>query len=126
MHTHATKGINVELAEEIESTFSYVSPLSVSLKPDDNSFNDPEEFSLDELEKEFDEFEKELTKEALPDADGEELDGEVYNFEELERIDQNEVPGHEDIDIQVAVDNHSGTQMTWNVEGLMSKKGIAA
>jgi hypothetical protein len=126
MHTCAIKGINVELAEEVESTFSYVSPLAVSSKPDDDFFDNPEDFSLNKLEKEFDEFEKELNKEALPDADGAEvLNGEVHNFEELDWIDQGEVPGWQDVEM-VAVDNHSGTQTTWNVEGLMSMKGMAA
>ena len=89
MHTCSTRGINVELTEEIESTFSYIPPLTVSSKTSDDFFDDLEDFSLDELEKEFVEFEKQLKKHLLPDVDGTEvLDGEVYDFDELDQVHQ--------------------------------------
>jgi hypothetical protein len=93
MHTRSTRGINVELTEEIESTFSYIPPLAVSSKTSDDFFDDPEDFSLDELEKEFVEFEKQLKEHPLPDADGTEvLDSEVYDFDELDWVNQGAVP----------------------------------
>jgi hypothetical protein len=124
MHSHSTRGINVELAEEIESTFSYIPPLSVSSKTSDNFFDDPEDFDLDELDKEFDEFEKQLKEHPLPDVDGAEvLNGEVYDFDELDQVNQGVVPVREDVKV-MTVDG-TGTQATWDVERLMSITGIA-
>ena len=67
MHTHSTRGSNVELAEEIESTFSYAPPLAWS-KTSNDFLNDPKDFSFDELEKEFAKFEKQLMDHPLPDG----------------------------------------------------------
>ena len=122
-HTHSTRGINVELAEEIKLTFSYAPPLALS-KTSDDSLNDPKDFSLDELEKKFAEFEKQLMDHPLPDADGTEvLNGEVYDFDELDWVNQGEVPRE---DNKVITIDGTMTQATWDVEMLMSIKGIAA
>jgi len=124
MHTCSTRGINVKLTEEIKSTFSYIPPLVVSSKTSDDFFDHPEDFSLDELKKEFVEFEKQLKEHPLPDADGTEvLDSEVYDFGELDWVNQGAVPVREDIEV-IVVDG-TVTQATWNVERLMSTKGIA-
>jgi hypothetical protein len=124
MHSCSTRGINVELAEEIESTFSYIPPLSVSSKTSNDFFDDPEDFDLDELDKEFDEFEKQLKEHPLPDVDGAEvLNGKVYDFDELDWVNQGVVPVREDVKV-MTVDG-TGNQATWDVERLMSMTGIA-
>jgi hypothetical protein len=59
----------------------------------------------------------------LPGADGAEvLSGEVYDFDELDQVDQGIVPVREDVKV-IAVDG-TRTQAAWDVERLMWMKGI--
>ena len=102
---------------------SLMPPLAWS-KTSDDFLNDPEDFSLDELEKEFAKFEKQLMDHPLPDANRTEvLNGDIFDFDDLDWVNQGEVPRE---DNKVITIDGTMTQATWDVELLMSIKGIAA
>jgi hypothetical protein len=78
MHTRADKGIHVDLANELEATFTWVPPLAAQAEHPDDYLAGPESIDLDEIDAAFDELKKEKAKEASSDVDGAEvLEGEI-------------------------------------------------
>jgi hypothetical protein len=94
MHTRADKGIHVDLANELETTFVWVPPLATEVEHPDDYLAGPESIDLDEIDAAFDELEKEkAASHGVVDADGKEvLEGDIYSFAELDRIDEGLAP----------------------------------
>jgi hypothetical protein len=89
-------------------------------------FAQPEDVTLDELDEAFDELDKQLQIEKehqlVADIDGGEvLEGEVYDFAELEKIDREEMPASsiEEMDVIGSSGEHE-----WDVDTMMSTGGI--
>lgn len=122
MHTRNEKGINIELAKDLEENFTSKPPF------DDEDIQDTEGISPDEIDKAFEELEKQLDDErntaSFPSTMSQRADvlqGQVYNMDELERIEQGLIPATdiEELDVIGSADEDG-----WNVEGLMSSKGL--
>ena len=126
MHTRAEGGINTELATDLEETFAWIPPINPigSTSTTDDSLDGPESLSIADLDHALEEFEKELQAERTPESqppDGEEvLQGKVYDFTELEKVDQGIIPEALRDDIQVLGDG-AGADDDWDVDSLLRK-----
>jgi len=129
MHTQDEAGVNPDLVNDLETSFTWKPPFSMTT-PKDNDNDDilaqPEDVTLDELDEAFDELDKQLQieKEHQLEADidgGEVLEGEVYDFAELEKIDREEMPvsSIEEMDVIGSSGEHE-----WDVDTMMSTGGI--
>ena len=126
MHTRAEKGIHVDLANELEMTFAWVPPLAAHAEHPDDYLAGPESISVDEIDTAFDELEKEKVAAPHNDVDGGEvLEGEIYNFAELDRIDEGLAPRAFEEDVST-LRGGSGGGSTWDVDALMSARGVSS
>jgi hypothetical protein len=85
----------------------------------------PESISLDEIDAAFAllEYKKEAIKREPVDGN-EVLEGQVYDFAELEHVDQGLAPKSVDDKIMV-VDHTSHNDGQWDVDMLMSSNGVS-
>ncbi|KAF9235775.1 hypothetical protein BU15DRAFT_89437 [Melanogaster broomeanus] len=114
MHTRDEPGINLALAKDLEDNFTM-----------DNDLAGPETISLDEIDAEFAALEDQRKEEQVEDVDGREvLDGLVYDFEELDRVDEGIIPRSVDDEIMVVEHDRDGEPKDWDVAGLMSSSGL--
>ena len=102
MHTQleAQPGINMDVAKNLEESFTWVPPL---VGQSDNNMAGPEAISLDEIDAMFTAFEQEVSmeqQESISMGQGV-LEGTVYSFHELDRVDVGIVPW--------ALDEETGT-----------------
>jgi hypothetical protein len=118
MHTRTESGINVDLVNDLNKTFTWTPPFSLQSDNDDDLLAGPEGLTLDDIDAAFEELEDELRKEkeALGDQDvdgGEILEGGIYDFAELAKIDAGEAPkpANEDIEVIGSADNDD-----WDVD----------
>jgi hypothetical protein len=125
MHTRKDPGIDTELAKELESTFAWVPPLATPAEYADDYLQGPESISLDEIEDAFKELEKDVEMEIMDEAmhGGEVLEGNVYDFEELERVDKGLVLAALDEEISL-IDR--GGDKSWDAHELMSAVGVSS
>ena len=100
-HTHNEPGINTELAIDLDETLTWdpsISPLDVDATPE-QPLEGPEGLTMDDVDEMFENFEREqrLMGEAeLVSKPTAEIN-EVYDFAELDRIEQGIKPvGYED------------------------------
>ena len=118
MHTRDGPSINVNLAEDLEGTFTWTPPLAVQDPDKPDELAGPESISMEELEAEFDRYEREKQNEAeadenVPDA----LTGEVYDFTEFEIVQKGAVQTSFDNNIDVV--NEAGTSgEAWDIDAL--------
>ncbi|KAH7925705.1 hypothetical protein BV22DRAFT_1010684, partial [Leucogyrophana mollusca] len=125
MHTRPEPGIDTSVAAELEATFAWVPPLA----PESDATNDylagPESITEEELMEAFDELDREKVNASatVTEVDGHEvLEGKVYDWKELEHVDEGTVPAGFNENIGV-LDRTSGGG-TWDVKALMSVEGI--
>jgi hypothetical protein len=111
MHTRTKSGINVDLVNDLDISFTWTPLFSLQSDDDDNLLDGPESLTLDDINDAFDKLEDELwkEKELMLDQEiggGEILEGQIYNFEELAKINTGEVlkPANEDIEV-IGLDN---------------------
>ncbi|KAG2073433.1 hypothetical protein BDR04DRAFT_1141238 [Suillus decipiens] len=90
MHTGAQPGIHVDIAADLEANFAWAPPLAPQTQNVDDDLAGPESISLDEIDAAFAllEHEKESMERVLIDGLDEVLEGQVYDFAELEYVDQ--------------------------------------
>ena len=84
MHTHNKPGINVDLATDIETNFTWKPPLTT--KESDVSLEGPESITDEELEAAFVKLEQGPTDGSVldPEIEGDEIEaGKVYDLEEF-------------------------------------------
>ncbi|TBU61106.1 hypothetical protein BD310DRAFT_921492 [Dichomitus squalens] len=133
MHTRPESGIDTELAEDLERNFTWVPPMTIEGAEGEVSLEGPESTSVEDLEKAFKEFEEQLAAERGQDQvegagsdsqqSGEVLKGEVYNFEELDKVDKGVIPMAVEEEVQIigdGGDNGAG----WTVAQLTGRAGI--
>jgi hypothetical protein len=89
---------------DLDKSFTWTPPFSLQSDDDDNLLAGPERLTLDDIDDAFNKLEDELRKEKElmldQEVDGEEiLEGQIYDFEELAKINAGEVPkpANEDI-----------------------------
>ena len=91
-------GINVNLMNNLNKSLTWTPPFSLQSDNDDNNLlADPVDVTLNDIDDAFNKLEDELwkEKEALMDQDvdgGEILEGQIYDFTELAKINAGEVP----------------------------------
>ncbi|EJF63824.1 hypothetical protein DICSQDRAFT_145296 [Dichomitus squalens LYAD-421 SS1] len=112
MHTRPESGIDTELAADLDEDFTWVPPLTIAREPSE-ALEGPEDTDLDDLEKAFKEFEEELRNR---DLNSEVLEGELYDFEELEKVDKNVIPVAVEEEITVLVGGEAEQGDTWTIE----------
>ncbi|KAH9910897.1 uncharacterized protein BXZ73DRAFT_57504 [Epithele typhae] len=125
MHTRTEIGSNIQLTEELERTFSWVPPLAATSAEED-PLQLPEEIPMEELDRAFKEFEDELERTAADARDNlpagtAVLDGSVYSFDELDRVDKGVVPKPLEDDLNVVGD---GDDDEWDVAEMISGLGV--
>jgi hypothetical protein len=118
MHTRSTPGINGDLAEELEANFTSTTTPVLEI---DDALLGPETITPEEIEAEFAAFAEEISHVDLlatcpPKPD------EVYDFDELEKVDR----GGEVGDLDDADRSHLGSEAggAWSVEGILSLTGV--
>jgi hypothetical protein len=88
MHTRGEAGFNLDLVNNLKTSFTWKPPFSLTTdedKDDDSIHAQPEDFTLDELDKQL---QKEKEQQLVVDNDrGKVLEGEVYDLAELEKFD---------------------------------------
>ncbi|KAF9234431.1 ribonuclease H-like domain-containing protein [Melanogaster broomeanus] len=113
--------INLEVAKGLEDNFTWVPPLSAV---SDNDLAGPESISLDEIDAEFAALEEQRKNEQLESTDGKEvLEGKVYDFEELVRVDEGITPQAADDEIMVVGHDEDGDG-GWDTTVLMLSSGL--
>ena len=120
MHTRPESGINSDLAADLEENFTWIPPLTVS-EGASEALEDTGSTSLDGLEKAFQNFEEELQQRdrGQPWTDGNEvLEGEAYDFEELENVDKNIAPVAVVQHVDVLGGNQTEQDDDWSIEEL--------
>jgi len=107
-------------------TFTWIPPLTAHAEHPDDYLAGPESISVDEIDAAFDELEKEKVAALHDDVDGGEvLEGEIYNFAELDQIDGGLAPHAFEEDVST-LQGGSGGGSTWDVDALMSARGVSS
>ncbi|KAF9231857.1 hypothetical protein BU15DRAFT_90811 [Melanogaster broomeanus] len=122
MHTRKEPGINMEVVEDLNENFTWLPPLS-ALSDDDLA--GPETISVDDVDAEFAALEQQKVGELLDTGvDGMEvLEGNVYDFDELARVDEGIVP--RGVDDEIVEVDYEGDDGGWDINALMSTRGLA-
>ncbi|KAG1879846.1 hypothetical protein F4604DRAFT_1954190 [Suillus subluteus] len=117
--------INVDVAADLEANFAWAPPLAPQTQNIDDDFAGPESISLDEIDAAFAllEHEKEVMERVLDDGN-EVLEGQVYDFAELEHVDRGLLPKSVDDEV-IVVDHTSHDDGQWDVDMLMSCNGVS-
>ncbi|KAJ3539928.1 hypothetical protein NMY22_g4510 [Coprinellus aureogranulatus] len=121
MHTAAESGVNKDLVDDLEATFTWTPPFSAPNPNPDVPMGGLEEITEEEIEEAFGSVEKSIREErdsgSAKDPDGcEVLEGRVYNFEALDRVDKGLIPAAEDEETTLV---GSGDEEEWTVDSVM-------
>ncbi|KAG2063002.1 hypothetical protein BDR04DRAFT_1039389, partial [Suillus decipiens] len=110
MHTGVQPGINVDIAADLGANFAWAPPLAPQTQNVDDDLAGPESISLDEIDAAFALLEHE--KESM------EREGQVYDFAELEYVNQCLLP--KSVDDEIIVVYHSAKDdERWDVDTLV-------
>jgi hypothetical protein len=132
MHTRPEPGIDAELAEKLERSFSFQPPLaSTSDSFDSADIQGPESISMTELEAAFDDAEQGLAKDLAANSDltgqplptPEVLGGAIYNFSELENISCG-IIGRAMDNIMEVIRGESSSSENWDEAAMLAQAGI--
>ncbi|KAG2159289.1 uncharacterized protein EDB93DRAFT_278239 [Suillus bovinus] len=123
MHTNAQPGINIDVAADLEANFAWAPPLAPQTQNVDDDLAGPESISLDEIDAAFALLERDAMEQEPVDGN-EVLEGRVYDFVELEHVDQGLAPKSVDDEI-ILVDHTSHNDGQWDVDALMSSNGVS-
>ncbi len=78
MHTQSSGGVNIQLVDELESTFSYIPPLGpAQVNSGDGELEGPESISIKEFDDAFEAISEEGGRLAEPEAIACVLDGNI-------------------------------------------------
>jgi hypothetical protein len=127
MHTQATTGVNVELVEELKDGFTWEPPFSTESA--DERIVGPEDISVKEIDKAFDDLKAQLHDEQMiatleqgPVEDGNEiLEWRIYDLRELDAVNKGIAPTNATEDLDIIGDEGS---VGWDVNAMMVSKGI--
>ena|ERR1700735_61175 len=124
MHTHNEPSVNVDLATDIETNFTWKLPLTT--KESDVSLEGPESITDEELEAAFAELEQGPTDGNVldPEIEDEIEAGKVYDLKEFTRVKNGVVPSAFEEDVQVIVPASGDTN--WNINTLLLSKGVSS
>lgn len=132
MHTRPEPGIDAELAEKLERSFSFQPPLaSIPDSVDSANIEGPESISMAELEAAFDDAEQGLAEDLAANSDltgqplptPEVLNGAIYNFTELENVSRGTV-GRATDNIMEVIRGEGNSSESWDEAALLAQAGI--
>ncbi|KAF8956104.1 ribonuclease H-like domain-containing protein [Flammula alnicola] len=126
MHTRAESGVNVELVEELTDGFTWEPPFSTESA--DDRITGPEDITVEEIGKAFDDLDAQLLEEKKNAAPGqtvedgnEILEGMIYDLSELDVIDKGIAPTSAAEDLNIIGDEGG---FGWDVDAMMVSKGV--
>lgn len=123
MHTGVGKEVNVQLVDELESTFSYIPPLGpAQINSGDGELEGPESVSMEEFDDAFEAVIEEGGRLLEPAVGVGVLEGNIYDWEELERVERGIIPQNVDDEVQIV---EGGSIGGWDVAELMGKRGFS-
>jgi hypothetical protein len=134
MHTTELLGIDTDVAKQLETDFAFVLPLAAVSGDTSCNLEGPESISLDDIDAEFAcledicNGEKVMDLEFLSDwdVDGKEvLDGNVFDFAELQHVDEGLVPAAVEDEIMVT-DHDANKDRTWNIDSMLVSSGLTS
>ena len=129
MHTRKDPGVDVQLATDLETNFTWTPPLATNRFVNGGDLEGPEGISEEDIDAAFAELEEQNrnSEETAIDPwlDGHEITaGKVYDFAELDHVDKGIVPAtfNEDMD-QIGTESASGS---WDIQSLLVLKGVSS
>ncbi|KAK7045151.1 ribonuclease H-like domain-containing protein [Favolaschia claudopus] len=129
MHTRAEPGIDVDLVDDLEASFTWKPPLIVENISDGDGIGVPiEQMTPEQIEAELNTWEAELAAEqaarpAVPMRQEPTDVPLIYDLDELDRIDSGAaLIVRDDVDIRVGKDDSA----TWDLASLLASKGIGS
>lgn len=129
MHTRSGPGVDADLVERLEKSFSFVAPLAPNIDYLDAPLDGLESISMDELEDAFKVVEKEAEAAEMDmsmDVDRKEvLEGHVFDFAELKNVDKGLIPTPYQQQVRpMGADSVEGS--SWNVDDVLRSHGIVS
>ncbi|KAG2034079.1 hypothetical protein BDR03DRAFT_1013688 [Suillus americanus] len=121
---HAEVGIAVETAQDLEASFAWAPPLLTEPRNADYLLAGLESISPDDVAAEFAALEElKRTEEVHSMNEVEVLEGNAFNFDELDRVEQGIIP--QTVLDEVEVVNYNGEGDSWDEATLMSSLGMS-
>ncbi|KAG1807686.1 uncharacterized protein BJ212DRAFT_1303393 [Suillus subaureus] len=127
-------GIDTDVAKQLETDFAFVPPLAAVSGDTNCNLEGPESISLDDIDAEFAwledirKAEKMIDTEFLSDwdVDGREvLEGNAFDFAELQCVDEGLVPAAVEDEIMVT-DHDVNEDGTWNIDSMLLSSGLTS
>jgi hypothetical protein len=134
MHTTELPGIDTDVAKQLETDFAFVPPLAAVSGDTSCNLKGPESISLNDIDAEFARLEDIRNREKVMDlefpsdwdVDGKEvLEGNVFDFAELQRVDEGLVPVAVEDEIMVT-DHDANEDGTWNIDSMLVSSGLTS
>jgi hypothetical protein len=134
MHTTELPDIDTDVAKQLETDFAFVPPLAAVSGDTSCNLEGPESISLDDIDAEFARLEDIRNGEKVMDlefpsdwdVDGKEvLEGNVFDFAELQRVDEGLVPAAVEDEIMVT-DHDANEDGTWNIDSMLVSSGLTS
>ncbi|KAG1735804.1 hypothetical protein EDB19DRAFT_1830154 [Suillus lakei] len=134
MHTTEFPGIDTSVAKQLKTDFAFVPPLAAVSGDASCNLEGPKLISLDDIDAEFAQLEdirnteKMMDTEFLSDwdVDGKEvLEGNAFDFAELQRVDEGLVPAAVEDEIMV-IDHDANKDGTWNIDSMLLSSGLTS
>ncbi|KAF6759090.1 ribonuclease H-like domain-containing protein [Ephemerocybe angulata] len=124
MHTRDEPGINADLADDLTATFTWTPPFAAPSDNDLEPIGGLELITEEEIEEAFGTVTKQITAERAEaggepkDPDGHEvLEGRVYSWDALEKVDAGLLPMTEDEELTIVGSGEGGD---WDIDNLLN------
>jgi len=127
MHTREEVGIAVETAQDLEASFAWAPPLSIEPRNADDLLAGSESILLDDIAAEFAALEElKKTEEGQSVDEVEVLEGNAFDFDELDRVEQGIIPQTVLDEVETVNYNINGEGGDrWDETALMSSLGMS-
>jgi hypothetical protein len=134
MHTTELPGIDTDVAKQLETDFAFIPPLAAVFGDTSCNLEGPKSISLDDIDAEFARLEDicnggkvmDLEFPSDWDVDGKEvLEGNMFDFAELQRVDEELVPAAVEDEIMVT-DHDANEDGTWNIDSMLVSSGLTS
>jgi hypothetical protein len=134
MHTTKPPGIDTDVAKQLETDFAFVLPLAAVSSDTNCNLKGPESISLADIDAEFARLEDIRNGEKVMDldfpsdwdVDGKEvLEGNMFDFAELQRVDKGLVPAAVEDEIMVT-DHDANKDGTWDINSMLVSSGLTS
>jgi hypothetical protein len=134
MHITELLGIDTDVAKQLKTNFTFILPLAAVSSDTSCNLKGPESISLNDIDAEFACLEDiHNGKQVMDlkflsdwDVDGKEvLEGNVFDFAELQCIDEGLVPVAVEDEIMVK-DHDANEDGTWNIDSMLVSSGLTS